>query len=75
MNGRAMAGRTYHAIIEKDEDGTLGGVVPELQGGHTQAPSLGELKAGIKEAIEAYLDSVRPTYPGPEFVEVQTTPV
>lgn len=48
--------RTYSVVIEQDEDGWYVGDVPELPGCHTQARTMDELMANIKEAILLYLD-------------------
>jgi predicted RNase H-like HicB family nuclease len=44
--------KTFHVIIEKDEDGVFVGKVPELKGCLTQGDTLDELMDNIKEAIE-----------------------
>ena len=43
--------REFTVVIEQDEEGYLVGTVPELKGCHTQARSLDELMARVKEAI------------------------
>jgi predicted RNase H-like HicB family nuclease len=43
--------REFTVLIEKDEDGYFVGTVPQLKGCHTQARSLDELMARIKEAV------------------------
>jgi predicted RNase H-like HicB family nuclease len=48
--------RTFHVLIEQDEDGVYIGKVPELPGCLTQGDSLDELMQNIREAIELYLD-------------------
>ena len=48
--------RTFHVIIEQDEDGGYVGKVPELQGCLSQGDSLDELMKNIKEAIELCLE-------------------
>ncbi len=48
--------RTFHVIIEKDEDGIYVGRVPELQGCLSQGDTLDELMKNIKEAIELCLE-------------------
>ncbi len=50
--------KTFEVVIEKDEDGIYVASVPELPGCHTQADTLKELEENIKEAIEAYLESL-----------------
>ena len=48
--------KTYHVIIEKDEDGGYVGYVPELSGCVSQGDTLDELMKNMKEAIELYLE-------------------
>ena len=48
--------KEYTIVIEQDEDGIYVASVPELDGCHTQARSLDELKERMKEAIELYLE-------------------
>ena len=43
--------REFTVVIEQDEAGYLVGTVPELKGCHTQARSLDELMARVKEAV------------------------
>lgn len=48
--------RTFHIIIEQDEDGGYIGKVPELQGCLSQGNTLDELIKNIREAIELCLE-------------------
>lgn len=48
--------KTFHVIIEQDEDGVYVGKVSELQGCLTQGNTLDELMKNIKEAIELCLE-------------------
>jgi predicted RNase H-like HicB family nuclease len=48
--------REFTIIIEQDEDGIYVASVPELEGCHTQAKTLDELRVRIKEAIQLYLE-------------------
>ena len=48
--------KEFTIIIEQDEDGIYVASVPELDGCHTQAKTLDELRDRIKEAIELYLE-------------------
>ena len=48
--------KEFTVIIEQDEDGIYVASVPELEGCHTQAKTLDELRARIKEAIQLYLE-------------------
>ena len=43
--------REFTVLIEQDEESYLVGSAPELKGCHTQARSLDELMARIREAI------------------------
>jgi predicted RNase H-like HicB family nuclease len=66
-----MAGKTFHVVVEKDEDGWFVGSVPELPGCHTQGESMADLMANIREAIELYLEAKGMEGPTPTFVSVQ----
>lgn len=48
--------KTFHVIIEQDEDGVFIGKVPELTGCVTQGDTLDELIKNVKEAIELCLE-------------------
>ena len=48
--------KTFHVIIEQDEDGGYIGKVPELKGCLSQGDTLDELMKNIKEAIELCLE-------------------
>jgi predicted RNase H-like HicB family nuclease len=48
--------RQFDVVIERDEDGYYVASVPQLSGCHTQARSLDELTARIREAIELCLE-------------------
>jgi len=48
--------RTFHVLIEQDEDGGYVGKVPELQGCLSQGDTLDEFMKNIKEAIELCLE-------------------
>lgn len=48
--------KEFTVVIEQDEDGIYVASVPELEGCHTQAKTLDELRERIKEAIELYLE-------------------
>ncbi|MFH1545629.1 MAG: type II toxin-antitoxin system HicB family antitoxin [archaeon] len=51
--------KQFDVLIERDEDGVYVASVPELPGCYTQADSLDELVKNVKEAIEAYLESMK----------------
>jgi predicted RNase H-like HicB family nuclease len=70
-----MSGRTFHVVVERDEDGFFVGEVPELPGCHSQARTLVELRPRMVEAIEASLGANPSRLQGPSFVEVQTIEV
>ena len=68
--------RKFTVVVEKDQDGVFVASVPELPGCHTQADSLKELKANIKEAIEAYLESMeKDELPTTKFVGIREVEV
>lgn len=48
--------KDFTMVIEQDEDGIYVASVPELEGCHTQAKTLDELRERMKEAIELYLE-------------------
>jgi predicted RNase H-like HicB family nuclease len=48
--------KEFTIVIEQDEDGIYVASVPELEGCHTQAKTLDELRERIKEAIKLYLE-------------------
>ena len=68
--------RRFTVVIERDEDGTLIGTVPALQGCHTQAQTLDELLQRVREAIQLCLE-VENHSSGPdlELVGFQTVAV
>ncbi len=61
----------YDVIIEQDEEGWFVASVPELRGCHTQAKSLDEVMARIREAIAACVDDQGAGSKGSQFVGVQ----
>ena len=48
--------KEFTIVIEQDEDGIYVASVPELEGCHTQAKTLDELRERTKEAIKLYLE-------------------
>ena len=60
LNIRGIRGikmkKEFTIVIEQDEDGMYVASVPELEGCHTQAKTLDELRERIKEAIYLYLE-------------------
>ncbi|VVB92356.1 HicB_like antitoxin of bacterial toxin-antitoxin system [uncultured archaeon] len=48
--------KEFTIVIEQDEDGVYVASVPELEGCHTQARTLDDLRERIKEAIQLYLE-------------------
>lgn len=52
--------RIFTAVVERDADtGLYVGFVPGLPGAHTQAESLDELNANLKEVVEMLLEDGR----------------
>ena len=66
-----MQNKTYHIIVEQGQDGYLISSVIELPGCHTQAKSYDELNERTKEAIELYLDVMKPFKPVNKFLGLQ----
>ena len=63
--------RQFDVVIERDEEGYYIASVPQIHGCHTQARSLDEVAARIKEAIELCLDVEGPPEQSLEFVGIQ----
>ena len=60
--------RTYTVVIERDPNTSLlVGYVPGFPGAHSQAETLDELQANMREVIEMLLEDGEPTLEG-EFV-------
>ena len=66
--------KTFHVLIEKDEDGGYVGKVPELQGCLSQGDTLDELMKNIKEAIQLCLEVEQDIKPE-KFVGIQNIEV
>lgn len=49
----------FRVIIERDEDGIYVGKVPDLPGCATEGKTKKELRKNVKEAIQAYLGSLK----------------
>lgn len=67
--------RHFNVVIERDEDGLYVASVPSLPGCHTQARSLDELMARIREAIESHIEDQGEDGEQLEFVAVQRVTV
>ena len=63
--------RQFDVVIERDEEGMYVASVPQLPGCHTDAASLDELMAEIREAIELCLEAEGPVPANLEFVGIQ----
>ena len=67
--------KAYTAVIEQCADtGMYVGYVPGFPGAHSQADSLDELNANLKEVIEMLLEEGEPKLEG-QFVGTQTVRV
>lgn len=67
--------KAYTAVIEQCLDsGIYVGYVPGFPGAHSQAASLDELNANLKEVIEMLLEEGEPKLAG-QFVGTQTVTV
>jgi len=51
--------RRYTVLLEREEGGGYHAFCPTLKGCHTQGDTLEEAIENIREAIEAYLESLR----------------
>lgn len=49
----------FRVIVEKDEDGVYVATVPDLPGCSTEGKTKPELKKNVKEAIQAYIASLK----------------
>ena len=54
-----MAARHYAVRFEREEDGGYHAYCPALKGCHSQGSTLAEAAVNIREAIEAYLESLK----------------
>ena len=52
-----QSGEEVRALIHEAEEGGYWAEVPQLPGCFTEADTLDELKANLREAIELYLES------------------
>ena len=67
--------KTYTAVVERCPDtGLYVGFVPGFPGAHSQAETLDELNANLKEVIEMLLEDGEPRLEG-EFVGTQNVVV
>jgi predicted RNase H-like HicB family nuclease len=64
--------KTYTAVVERDgQTGYFIGYVPGFAGAHSQAESLDELRANLREVIAMLLEDGEPSLPS-EFVGTQS---
>jgi len=67
--------RTFTAVVERyPKTGLYVGYIPGMAGAHSQAESLDELNANLKEVLEMLLEDGEPQLEA-EFVGVQTVAV
>ena len=67
--------RSYTAVVERDtETGLLVGYIPGFPGAHSQAETLDELQANLKEVVAMLLEDGEPDLEA-EFVGIQTIAV
>jgi predicted RNase H-like HicB family nuclease len=63
--------RTYTAVVERDPDtGLFVGYIPGFPGAHSQAESLDELNANLREIVDLLLEDGDPKLEA-EFVGLQ----
>ena len=67
--------RQFDVVVERDSEGYFVASVPALPGCHTQAKSLDELMARIREAIELCLEVQGQPVEDLDFVGVQRVTV
>ncbi len=63
--------REFNVIIQRDTEGYYVASVPSLRGCHTQAKSLDELMARVKEAVELCLEDTDESVEPLDFIGVQ----
>jgi len=63
--------RQFDVVVERDAEGTFVASVPALPGRHTQAKSLDELMARVREAIALCLEVQGQPTENLDFVGVQ----
>jgi predicted RNase H-like HicB family nuclease len=69
LRGEDIMKRSFTVVVERDPESTwLVGEVVELPGCYSQAPDLRTLETNMQEAIRAYLTTVEPDEPLPDFV-------
>lgn len=67
--------KSYTAVVERDEEtGLYVGYVPGFPGAHSQAESLDELNANLREVIELLSEEGEPMLET-QFVGIQTVRV
>jgi len=67
--------RQFDVVVERDTEGYFVASVPALPGCHTQARSLDELMARVREAIELCLEVQGQPVESLDFVGVQRVTV
>jgi predicted RNase H-like HicB family nuclease len=71
-----MASREYEVVLTQEEDGGYSVVVPALPGCTSQGETREEALAMIREAIEAYLESLQAhDDPLPRPIEIERVTV
>jgi predicted RNase H-like HicB family nuclease len=67
--------KSFTAVVQRDSDtGLLVGYVPDFPGAHSQAKSLDELQANLREVIALLLEDGEPRLEA-EFVGTQSIAV
>ena len=70
-----MEGRHYTVILEREADGGYHAFCPALKGCHSQGDTLDEAVANIREAIEAYLESLKAEGEPPPEEDILIKPI
>lgn len=65
----------FTVILEREEEGGYHAFCPALRGCHTQGNTLDEALANVKEAVEAYLESLKAHGEPPPVEDILIKPV
>lgn len=63
--------KTFHVVIEKDEDGLFFGFVPGMRGAHSQGATEEELMERMKEVIALVLEDQHADDVALDFIAVR----
>lgn len=66
-----MKSKEFYVVIERDEDGTYIGEVPQLKACYSQGDTVDELMENIREVVEMCLEEMAEEENTTEFIGVQ----